>query len=127
MNDSVSAKALILEIKGKAKIACLLKRHLSPKTVGMINRSLPLEGRVHKLGASIVYFETPINSGTERARTMFEKDDVAFLPSSQSICFFTKSTEFGKTMTPIGKLKGDTSSLNDIVTGDVFCLYEGVI
>ena len=121
---SVSKKQLILEIRGKGKIKCDLKRHLSPRTVGVIMRSIPLEGHVHLLGKSILYFETSVDSGTERARTEFKKGDVAFLPSSGSICFFTRDVVFAKTMTPIGKLGDNVDMLNDVKSGDVLSIYE---
>ena len=123
--DSVSKKPLILEIKGKGKIHCDLKRHLSPKTVGTIMRSLPLEGNAHMLGKSIAYFETTIDSGIERSRTEFKKGDVAFLSSTGSICFFIEDSEPGKTMTPIGKLE-DVEYLKNLKPGDVFSLYEEI-
>ena len=121
---SVSKKQLILEIRGKGKIKCDLKRHLSPRTVGVIMRSIPLEGHAHLLGKSILYFETSVDSGTERARTEFKKGDVAFLPSSGSICFFTRDVVFAKTMTPIGKLGENIDMLNDVKSGDVLSIYE---
>ncbi len=121
---SVSRKQLILEIQGKTKIPCDLKRHLSPRTVGTIMRSLPLEGHAHLLGKSILYFETSIDSGIERARTEFKKSDVAFLPSTGSICFFITDVTSGKTMTPIGKLSGNIDALKDVKSGDVFRIYE---
>ena len=121
---SVSKKQLILEIRGKGKIKCDLKRHLSPRTVGVIMRSIPLEGHAHLLGKSILYFETSVDSGTERARTEFKKGDVAFLPSSGSICFFTRDVVFAKTMTPIGKLGDNIDMLNDVKSGDVLSIYE---
>ena len=121
---SVSKKQLVLEIRGKGKIKCDLKRHLSPRTVGVIMRSIPLEGHAHLLGKSILYFETSVDSGTERARTEFKKGDVAFLPSSGSICFFTRDVVFAKTMTPIGKLGDNIDMLNDVKSGDVLSIYE---
>ena len=121
---SVSRKQLILEIQGKVKVGCDLKRHLSPRTVGTILRSLPLEGHAHLLGKSILYFETSIDSGTERPRSDFKKGDVAFLPSSGSICFFINDVSSGKTMTPIGKLGENIDSLKDVKSGDVFRIYE---
>jgi hypothetical protein len=124
LSSSVSKKQLILEIKNKSKIPCDLKRHLSPRTVGTIMRSLPLEGYAHLMGKSIAYFETQIDSGIERGRTEFKKGDVAFLPSSGSICFFISDSVPGKTMTPIGRLGENDSSLNDLKPGDVFLLYE---
>ncbi len=122
--SSVSRKQLILEIRDKSKIPCDLKRHLSPRTVGTIMRSLPLEGHAHLLGQSIVYFETVLDSGIERARTEFKKGDVAFLPSTGSICFFTNDVASAKKMTPIGKLGDNIDALKDIKSGDVLCIYE---
>jgi hypothetical protein len=123
-SSSVSKKQLILEIKGKAKISCDLKRHLSPRTVGTIMRSLPLEGYAHLMGKSIAYFETKIDSGTERARKEFKKGDVAFSSSSGSICFFIVDSTPGKSMTPIGKLAENIDALSNLKPGDVFLLYE---
>jgi len=122
-SGSVSKINLILEIKGKSKITCELKRHLSPKTVGILSRSLPLEGNVHLLGKSIVYFETPINSGIERTRSIFKKGDVAFLPAEGSICFFIGDSEPGKKMTPLGKITSNIDALTEVKSGDVFSLY----
>jgi hypothetical protein len=123
-SSSVSKKQLVLEIKGKAKISCDLKRHLSPRTVGTIMRSLPLEGHAHLMGKSIAYFETKIDSGTERARKEFKQGDVAFSSSSGSICFFIADSVPGKSMTPIGKLTENIDALSNLKPGDVFLLYE---
>ena len=123
-SGSVSKKQLILEIKGKAKITCDLKRHLSPRTVGTIMRALPLEGHAHLLGKSIAYFETAIDSGTERPRKEFKKGEIAFLSSSGDICFFITDSTPGKTMTPIGNLTDNLEALQDLKPGDVFFLYE---
>ncbi len=123
-STSVSKKQLVLEIKDKAKILCDLKRHLSPRTVGTIMRSLPLEGRAHLMGKNIAYFETSIDSGTERPRKEFKKGDVAFASSSGIICFFIADSVHGKTMTLIGKLAENVDALMDLKPGDVFSLYE---
>ena len=122
--SSVSQKQLILEISGKGKLTCDLKRHLSPRTVGTIMRSLPLEGNSHLLGKSIVYFETNVDSGIERARSEFKKGDIAFLPSTGSFCFFVGNAESVKTMTPIGRFGDDLDELKNVKPGDVLRLYE---
>jgi len=122
-SGSVSKINLILEIRGKSKITCELKRHLSPKTVGILSRSLPLEGNAHLLGKSIVYFETPIDSGIERARSVFKKGDVAFLPAQGSICFFVGDSEPAKKMTPLGKIISNIEALSKVTSGDVLLLY----
>jgi len=123
-STSVSKKQLVLEIKDKAKILCDLKRHLSPRTVGTIMRSLPLEGHAHLMGKNIAYFETSIDSGIERPRKEFKKGDVAFASSSSSICFFIDDSVHGKTMSLIGKLVENVDALMDLKPGDVFSLYE---
>ena len=122
--NSVSKKQLVLEIKGKTKIPCDLKRHLSPRTVGHILRSLPIEGHAHMMGKNIAYLETSIDSGTERPKREFKKGDVSFASSSGSICFFLEDSIPGKAMTPIGKLSENLDALKDLKPGDAFALYE---
>jgi hypothetical protein len=123
---SVSSFQLIIEIKGKSKLTCELKRHLSPKTVSSILRSLPLDGNVHFLGQSIVYFETTINSGVERQRKEFKKGDIAFSPAGGSICFFLSDVVLTKSMTPIGKITSEVNMLNDVKAGDVIAVSQAV-
>jgi len=125
--DSVSKIKLILEIRGKAKLNCELKRHLSPRTVGIISRSLPLEGNAHQITNKISYFETPIDSGIDRPRKEFKKGDIAFLPTNGSICFFSEDVSSSKTMTPIGKIISDIAVLAEIKSGDVFSLYADTV
>lgn len=121
---SVSSSHLIVEVKGKSKMTCELKRHLSPKTVGSILRSLPLEGNAHFLGQNIVYFETVINSGVERQRKEFKKGDIAFSPAGGSICFFVSDVILSKAMTPIGKLLSGVDALTSVKPGDVIAVYQ---
>ena len=83
-----------------------------------------MEGHAHLLGKSILYFESSVDSGIERSRTEFKKGDVAFLPSTGSLCFFLTDAVFAKSMTPIGKLVGDIDILKDVKSGDVLCVYE---
>jgi len=119
----ISKINLVLEIRGKSKLDCELKRHLSPSTVGKILRSLPLNGNAHLLGNSITYFETKIDSGIERPKNEFKKGDIAFLPIGGCICFFRDNVEPGKKMTLLGKITSDVDSLMEIKSGDVLSLY----
>ena len=76
------------------------------------------------LGKSIVYFETEVDSGIERAKSEFKKGDVAFLPSTGSFCFFVGNVESAKKMTPIGKFTDVDDELKNVKPGDVIRLYE---
>ena len=123
-SDSVSKIKLVLEIKGKAKLDCELKRHLSPRTVGIISRKLPLEGNAHLLTNGIAYVESSIESGVERQRKEFKKGDIAFLPNNGSICFFFEDTISTKAMSPLGKIISNVDALKDVKSGDIFLLYS---
>ena len=119
---TVSKIDVILEVNGRERIKCQLKRHLSPITVGLITRMLPLEGNAHRMGRSIMYFETGINSGIERKRKDFKKGDIAFLPTEGSICFYMDDISDGKPMTIIGKIIDDIEKLSGIKSSDILSL-----
>ena len=120
-SETVSSINLILKINDGEDIPCQLKRHLSPITVGLIMRMLPLNGNAHQLGKSIVYFETSINSGIERKKTDFKKGDMAFLPAEGSICIYINDVSDGKPMTVIGKIN-ETDKLNEVKPSDILSL-----
>ena len=121
-SGTVSRVDVILEINSTERISCQLKRHLSPMTVGLITRMLPLKGNAHHMGQSVVYFETRINSGIERKRTDFKKGDIAFLPTEGSICFYMDDVFGGKLMTIVGKITGNIEKLKAVKSSDVLSL-----
>ena len=121
-SGTVSKIDVILEVNGRERIKCQLKRHLSPMTVGLITRMLPLEGNVHQMGRSIMYFETGINSGIERKRIDLKKGDIAFLPTEGSICFYMDDISDGKPMTIIGKIIDGIDKLSETKSSDILSL-----
>ena len=122
MDSEIASRVnLILKINDCENIPCQLKRHLSPITVGLITRMLPLNGNAHQIGKSIVYFETSINSGIERKKTDFKKGDMAFLPAEGSICIYINDVSDGKPMTVIGKIN-ETDKLNELKPSDILSL-----
>ena len=118
---TVSRFDVILKINDSDYISCQLKRHLSPITVGLIMRMLPLSGNVHRIGKSIVYFQTNVNSGIERKKTDFKRGDIAFLPVEGSLCFYINDVYDGKPMTPIGKIH-EIEKLNTVMPSDILSL-----
>ena len=120
-SGSVSRFDVILKINNDVNIPCQLKRHLSPITVGLIMRMLPLSGNAHQMGKSIVYFETNLNSGIERKKTDFRRGDIAFLPAEGSVCFYIDDVYDGKSMTPIGR-KNEIEKLNVVKSSDILSL-----
>ena len=120
--DSVSKLLLVLDVKGKFKINCVLKRHLVPTLVGKISRSLPLGGHAHILGKSGIYFETSVEAGLQRTRKEFKKGDIAFLSVGHAICFFHSDSKTQKEMSPIGRID-HPEILETIESGDEILLY----
>jgi hypothetical protein len=64
-----------------------LVRHLAPRTINMIVRKLPIEGRA-ALWKEEVYFEIPVKMGEEKAKGTVEKGAIAFWPMGSAICVF---------------------------------------
>ena len=126
-SDSVSTINIFLEIKGRARISCQLKRHLSPRTIGLITRSMPIHDNVHRMNKSVVYIKTNIDSGMERKKTDFKKGDIAYFPTGRCICFFLNDVLDGQPMTPIGKLLSSIENLKDVKTGDILTLYSETV
>ena len=114
---------LVLDVKGKFKTNCVLKRHLVPTLVGKISRSLPLGGHAHILGKSGFYFETSVDAGLQRTRKEFKKGDIAFLSVGHAICFFHSDSKTQKEMSPIGSIIDDPEILETIESGDEILLY----
>jgi len=120
---SVSRQDLVLSLKGKSTLNLELKRHLAPKTVGSILRSLPIEGNAHILG-NIAFMDTTINAGGEKLRTQFKKGDVGFLASNSSICFFIDDVPSTKSMTLIGRITSNIDTLKDVKPGNIFSITQ---
>lgn len=122
--SSVSRTRLTIDIGGSTT-QCDLKRHLAPKTVGLILRSLPISANAHKLGTSMVYVKVEIESGMERPRREFNRGDIAFMPSKQAVCFFTKRVEYGDAaLTPLGRIKGTVEPFDAIRPGDALVIRK---
>ena len=121
---SVSKQDLVLTLKGKTSLNLELKRHLAPKTVGTVMRSIPIEGNAHMIGNSIAFIDTTIRVGGEKLRTQFKKGDIGFLASNSSICFFIDDVSNMKPMTLIGKVISNLESLKDVKPGDIFTITQ---
>jgi hypothetical protein len=69
-----------------------LVRHLAPRTVDMIVRKLPIEGRT-AIWKEEVYFEISVKMGEEKAKSTVEKGTIAFWPMGSAICVFYGETQ----------------------------------
>jgi hypothetical protein len=74
-------------IEGLGEAEGELVRFKAPRTIDMIVRKLPVEGRA-ALWKEEVYFETPIKMGEEKAKPTVELGTIAFWPMGSAICVF---------------------------------------
>ena len=90
-------------IEGLGEAEGELVRFLAPRTVDMIVRELPIEGRA-ALWKEEIYFETPIKMGEEKAKATVELGTIAFWPMGSAICVFYGASQPYSPVNVLGKV-----------------------
>jgi hypothetical protein len=103
-------------IEGLGEVEGELVRFLAPRTVDLIVRSLPIEGRA-ALWKEEVYFETPIKMGEEKARATVEAGTIAFWPMGSAICIFYGNSQPYSPVSILGKVTGNLEMFKQIKSG----------
>jgi len=80
-----------------------LVRHLAPRTIDMIVRKLPLEGRA-AIWKEEVYFEIPVKMGEEKAKGTVERGTIAFWPMGSAVCVFYGESQPYSPVNILGKV-----------------------
>ncbi|MGC9345493.1 MAG: cyclophilin-like fold protein [Candidatus Bathyarchaeales archaeon] len=93
-----------------------LIRHLAPRTVDMIVRKLPIEGRA-ALWKEEVYFEIPVKMGEEKAKGTVEKGTIAFWPMGSAICIFYGETQPYSPVNILGKMTKNLELFSKVSSG----------
>ncbi len=93
-----------------------LVRFLAPRTVDMIVRKLPIEGRA-ALWKEEVYFETPIKMGEEKAKATVEKGTIAFWPMGSAVCIFYGQTQPYSPVNNLGKITQNLELFRQVKSG----------
>jgi len=104
----------IIENLGEAEGELI--RHLSPRTIDMIVRKLPVEGRA-ALWKEEVYFEIPIKMGEEKAKATVEKGTIAFWPMGSAICVFYGESQPYSPVNILGKITKNLELFEQIKSG----------
>ena len=93
-----------------------LVRFLAPRTIDMIIRKLPIEGRA-ALWKEEVYFETPIKMGEEKAKATVEQGAIAFWPMGSAICIFYGDTQPYSPVNNLGKITKNLELFRQVKSG----------
>jgi hypothetical protein len=103
-------------IEGLGEAEGELVRFLAPRTVDLIVRKLPIEGRV-AVWKEEVYFETPIKMGEEKAKGTVEVGAVAFWPMGSAICIFYGNSQPYSPVSILGKITANLELFKRVKSG----------
>ena len=115
-------KAEISRVKVKFTVEGLgeaegeLVRFLAPRTVDLIVRRLPIEGRM-AVWKEEVYFETPIKMGEEKAKGTVEVGTIAFWPMGSAICIFYGNSQPYSPVSILGKITANLELFKQVKSG----------
>ncbi len=112
----VSRVKIKLIIEGLGEAEAELVRFLAPRTIDMIMRKLPVEGRA-ALWKEEVYFETPIKMGEEKAKATVENGTIAFWPMGSAICIFYGVTQPYSPVNILGKITKNLELFKQVKSG----------
>jgi hypothetical protein len=103
-------------IEGLGEAEGELVRFLAPRTVDMIVRKFPIEGRA-ALWKEEVYFETPIKMGEEKAKATVEKGTIAFWPMGSAICIFYGESQPYSPVSILGQVTKNLEVFSSVKSG----------
>ncbi|MEM2105170.1 MAG: cyclophilin-like fold protein [Candidatus Bathyarchaeia archaeon] len=113
---TISRVKIKFVIEGLGEAEGELVRFLSPRTVDMIVRKLPIEGRA-ALWKEEVYFETPVKMGEEKAKGTVEKGTIAFWPMGSAICIFYGESQPYSPVNILGKVTKNLEIFSKVKSG----------
>jgi hypothetical protein len=103
-------------IEGLGEAEGELVRFLAPRTVDMIVKKLPIEGRA-ALWKEEVYFETLIKMGEEKAKATVEKGTIAFWPMGSAICVFYGESQPYSPVSILGQVTKNLEIFSSVKSG----------
>ena len=93
-----------------------LIRFLAPRTINVILRSLPFEGRAALL-VNEIYFRIPVKVGKEKAVLNVEKGTIAYWPMGTAFCIFFEKSQPYSAVNRIGKIVEKIDLFKDVSSG----------
>lgn len=115
--ESITRVLIKFSIENVGEAEGELIRHLAPRTVDAITKTLPIEGRM-ALWKEEVYFEIPIKMGDEKAKPKVEKGAIAYWPMGNALCIFYGESQPYSPVNIIGKVTKNLEIFADIKSGN---------
>jgi hypothetical protein len=114
--NEISRVKIKFIIEGLGEAEGELVRHLAPRTVDMIARKLPIEGRA-AIWKEEVYFEIPVKMGEEKAKAKVEKGTIAFWPMGSALCIFYGESQPYSPVNVLGKVTKNLELFSKVKSG----------
>jgi len=114
--NEISRVKIKFVIEGLGEAEGELVRHLAPRTVDMIVRKLPIEGRA-AVWKEEVYFEIPVRMGEEKAKATVEKGTIAFWPMGSALCIFYGESQPYSPVNVLGKVTKNLEIFSKVKSG----------
>jgi len=114
--EEISRIKIKFIINGLGEAEGELVRFLAPRTIDMIVRKLPIEGRA-ALWKEEVYFEIPVKMGEEKAKSTVEKGTIAFWPMGSAICVFYGESQPYSPVNVLGKITKNLEVFSQVKSG----------
>jgi hypothetical protein len=92
MSNSITRVPIKFVVGNLGEAEGELVRHLAPRTVDAIIKTLPIEGRA-ALWKEEVYFKIPVKMGDEKAKSKVDNGAIAYWPMGSALCVFYGKTQ----------------------------------
>ena len=111
--------------KSTGEVPAEIIESLNPKTAKAIMNALPIKGRGNRWGEEI-YFSIGVSAGSENAKDVVEKGDLAYWPPGEALCIFFGPTPASSGNEPraaspvnvFGKILGDPTVFRRVRSGE---------
>jgi uncharacterized protein len=114
--EDVSRIKVKFLVEGLGEAEGELVRFLAPRTVDIITRKLPIEGRA-ALWKEEIYFEIPIKMGEEKAKPTVENGAIAFWPMGSALCVFYGQSQPYSPVSILGKITKNLELFRQVKSG----------
>lgn len=114
--ENISRVKIKFIIEGLGEAEGELVRFLAPRTIDIIVRKLPVEGRA-ALWKEEVYFEIPVKIGEEKAKPTVETGTIAFWPMGSALCVFFGESQPYSSVNILGKITSNLELFKQVKSG----------
>ena len=115
-NESISRIPIKIVVEGIGEAEGEFIRYLAPRTVDIIVRKLPLEGRA-AIWKEEVYFEIPVKIGEEKAKSNVETGTIAYWPMGNALCIFYGESQPYSPVNIVGKITKNLEIFRNVKIG----------